>query len=466
MNKMNSIQFGEGNFIRAFVDYCIQLLNEKTEFNGKVSVIQPIEKGKIEILKNQKGQFHLFIEGIFNNKNIRDIKVISCIDKVINPYKEFESFLELAKDKNLNFVFSNTTEVGIEYNKNDLKSMKPPISFPGKLTIFLYNRFKFFKGDENKILHIIPCELIESNGEKLKKIILKIALDWNLGRKFYYWINKNKFHNSLVDRIVPGYPKKNLSFYKKQLQFNDELMVACEPFFLWVIEGGKDLKKKFPVEQIKKIDVRIVKDIGIYKTRKIQILNGSHTIMVSLGIISNIDNVSDFLKNSFLKKILIDTVVNEIILSINHDSMELKKYFNKTLERFENPFIDHKLKAISLNSLSKFKSRIIPSIVSFSKIYNRAPYNLYFILSSFIILYHRRKHFKILDNYSDQFLFDDIKHGDDYVNKILSNKNLWGVDLSKLPKLKECTSVGIKLISDEYDIKKAYSSYIEKIKTL
>ena len=209
-----------------------------------------------------------------------------------------------------------------------------------------------------------------------------------------------------------------------------------------------------------------MKDIGIYKTRKIQILNGSHTIMVSLGIISNIDNVSDFLKKSFLKKILIDTVVNEIILSINHDSMELKNYFNKTLERFENPFIDHKLKAISLNSLSKFKSRIIPSIVSFSKIYNRAPYNLYFILSSFIILYHRRKHFKILDNYSDQFLFDDIKLGDDYVNKILSNKNFWGVDLSKLPKLKEYISVGIKLISDEYDIKKAYSDYIEKIKTL
>jgi tagaturonate reductase len=188
--------------------------------------------------------------------------------------------------------------------------------------------------------------------------------------------------------------------------------------------------------------------------------------MVSLGIILNIDNVSDFLKNSFLKKILIDTVINEIILSINYDTRELKNYFNKTLERFENPYIDHKLKAISLNSLSKFKSRIIPSIVSFSKKYNIVPYNLYFILSSFIILYHRRKHFKIIDNSSDQFLFDDINLGDDNVNQILSNKNFWGVDLLKLPKLKEYTSVGIKLISDEYNIKKAYSDYIEKIKIL
>ena len=466
MKKMNSIQFGEGNFIRAFVDHCIQLLNEKTEFNGKVSVIQPIEYGNIELLKNQKGKFHLFIEGILNDKNIRETKVISCIDKVINPYKEFESFLKLARDKNLNFVFSNTTEAGIEYNKNDLKSLEPPISFPGKLTIFLYNRFKFFKGDETKILHVIPCELIENNGEKLKKIILQIASNWDLGRKFYNWIDKNKFHNSLVDRIVTGYPKKNLSFYKKQLEFNDNLMVTCEPFFLWIIEGGEDLKKEFPVEKIKKIDVRIVKDIGIYKTRKIQILNGSHTIMVSLGIILNINNVYSFLKNSFFKKFLINTVVNEIILSINYNTKELEKYFYKIIERFENPFIDHKLKTIALNSISKFKSRIIPSIVSFSKIYNRPPYNLSFVLSSFIILYHRRKQFKILDNFSDQFLFNDIKYENDNINKILSNKNFWGIDLLRLPKLKEYISIGIKFISETDDIKQAYLDYIEKIKIL
>ena len=469
MKITNSIQFGEGNFIRAFVDYCIQLLNEQTKFKGKIHVIQPIEKGKIEFLKKQNGRFHLFSEGKLKKKLIRSKKIIDCIDQTINPYSDYDSFIKLSRDKNLTFIFSNTTESGIYFDKNDSLVNKPPKSFPGKLTVFLYERFKFFNADIDKTLNIIPCELIENNGDQLKKIVLQLTKEWKLENKFYNWVKLNKFYNSLVDRIVPGFPKKNLNYYKKQLDFEDHIMVTCEPFFLWIIEGDKSLEKIFPVNKIRDIDVKIINEIGIFKTRKIRILNGSHTIMVSLGLMMRIDNVCDFLKNKFLKKVLTDTVKKEIISSINYDSKKLLNYFFEIKERFENPYFDHKLKAISLNSITKFKSRLIPSIVQYTKAKKKAPINLLFIISSLIVLYSKRESYDIKDSISDQHLFDGIKINNRSVDtkslsRILSNKNFWGVNLLKIYNLKELVLIGVETIFFANNLKEGYENYINKIK--
>ena len=208
----DSIQFGEGNFLRAFVDYCIQSLNEKTSFHGKVDVIQPLPNGMIEQLKNQKGKYHLFQEGVMAGKNIREKQQINCINQMVNPYQEFDHYLRLAENKNLNFIFSNTTEAGIALEPSDIFEARPPQSFPGKLTRFLYHRYQKFDGEPSKVLHIIPCELIDKNGNKLREIILEICDIWELEEGFRSWIQKNHFYNTLVDRIVPGFPKKNLEF--------------------------------------------------------------------------------------------------------------------------------------------------------------------------------------------------------------------------------------------------------------
>ena len=310
----DSLQFGEGNFLRAFVDFCLQTLNEKTSFSGKVNIVQPLPNGMIEQLKNQNGKYHIFQEGVMAGENIRLGQQINCIDQMINPYQEFSNFLKLAENENLTFVFSNTTEAGIMLDHKDQFNNTPALSFPGKLTQLLYHRYKTFNGDHSKILHIIPCELIEKNGDKLKEIILELCDIWQLENKFKSWIRQNHFYNTLVDRIVPGFPKNDVEFYQKNLPFNDQLIVTCEPFFLWVIEGNTKLLDIFPVNQLKNIDVKIVPDLGVYRTRKVRILNGSHTTLVPVGLLNGTSTVSESLKDNFLKTFLFQTLFNEIII--------------------------------------------------------------------------------------------------------------------------------------------------------
>ncbi|NOR27915.1 MAG: tagaturonate reductase, partial [Lutibacter sp.] len=270
------VQFGEGNFLRAFVDYAIQKLNKECDFNAGVAVIQPIDKGLVAMLNGQDGLYTLFMKGVQKGEEIQEKELISNIVKGVNPYSDFKSYLELAKEETLTFVISNTTEAGIAYVASDTLKMQPPSSFPAKLTVLLYERFKYFKGDKSKGLTIIPCELINYNSDTLKEIILKYIDDWKLEKDFKNWLlNYNSFHNTLVDRIVPGYPKDDLELYKKQLKYEDNLIVSAEPFFLWIIEADSRLRKKLPIHKIN-LDIKIVTDMQPYITRKVRILNGAH----------------------------------------------------------------------------------------------------------------------------------------------------------------------------------------------
>ena len=464
-NITDSIQFGEGNFLRAFVDYCIQILNDKTSFSGKVNIIQPLPEGMIEQLKIQNGKYNLFHEGIIQGKTIRDRMQINCVKQMNNPYQEFDQFLELAENENLTFVFSNTTEAGIVLDTKDQFTEKPPRSFPGKLTRLLHHRYKTFNGDPSKVLHIMPSELIEQNGTKLKKIILELSKIWKLEDHFISWINQNHFYNTLVDRIVPGFPKKDLDFYKKELFFDDQLIVTCEPFFLWVIEGNPELLKIFPIDQLKEIDIKVVPDLGIFRTRKVRILNGSHTTMVPVGLLHGTKTVSDILKNDFLKTFLSQTLFDEIIPSVDLDKQQLNDYAHSVLERFSNPFIIHKLESISLNSISKFKVRVLPSLISYLRKQGKVPKNLTFSMAALIYFYGKEisKHpYPLKDDPEIIAFFNKIwskRNIEKVVVETLSNTDLWDKNLAEISPLKYSLTKALNALANHDKINEAYQFF-------
>lgn len=464
-NITDSIQFGEGNFLRAFVDYCIQILNDKTSFSGKVDIIQPLPKGMIEKLKIQNGKYNLFHEGVIQGNIIRDRMQINCVKQMNNPYQEFDQFLELAENENLTFVFSNTTEAGIILDTKDQFTDRPPRSFPGKLTRLLHQRYKTFNGDPSKVLHIIPSELIEQNGTKLKKIILELSKIWKLEDHFISWINQNRFYNTLVDRIVPGFPKKDLDFYKKELYFDDQLIVTCEPFFLWVIEGNPELLKIFPVDQLKEIDVKVVPDLDIFRTRKVRILNGSHTTMVPVGLLHGTKTVSDILKNDFLKTFLSQTLFDEIIPSVDLDKQQLNYYAHSVLERFSNPFIIHQLESISLNSISKFKVRVLPSLISYFRKQGKIPKKLTFSMAALIYFYGKEvsKHpYPLKDDPEIIAFFNKIwskRNIEKVVLETLSNADLWDKNLAEIAPLKYSLTNALNALATHDKINEAYQFF-------
>ena len=451
----DSIQFGEGNFMRAFVDYCIQLLNEQTSFQGKVDVVQPIAYGMIKNLADQNGKYHVYSEGILNGKSVRKSHLINCIDQLVDPYQDFEKYLSLAENENLKFVFSNTTEAGIQQIDTDQMEMQPPNSFPAKLVLFFLRRFEKFNGSDDKVLHVIPCELIEKNGDTLKAILLNIIDQWGLEIGFKNWVMKNHFYNTLVDRIVPGFPKDNLAFYQQDLSFEDNLIVTCEPFFLWIIEGNPKLLDIFPADQLSEIDVKVVKDLDNYRTRKVRILNGCHTAMVPLGLLKGVETVSAALSDDFTKKFISETLKNEIIPSIDFDKEELTEYATQVMERFSNPFTVHQLQSIALNSISKYKVRILPSLLSFYKKNNAIPKNLTFALASLIYFYGKdiSKHsYNVKD---DDVIIDFFKNIwkvqsiDEISETVLSNELLWGQNLAKITPLKKEISLILRLLKNK-----------------
>ena len=462
----DSLQFGEGNFLRAFVEYCIQILNEKTSFSGRVNIVQPIPNGRLDQLNLQNGKYHLFQQGIIKGRKIRDVIQIDCLDQMVNPYDDFEKFLELSENEDLTFIFSNTTEAGIVLNTEDFFNAKPPQSFPGKLTRLLHHRYKKFKGDPTKTLHIIPCELIDKNGDKLRSIILQLCKLWELEEDFVLWVEKNHFYNTLVDRIVPGYPKKNLSFYKKHLSFDDELMITCEPFFLWVIEGNSDLLKLFPVDQLEEINVMMVPDLGIYRTRKVRILNGSHTTLVPVGLLNGTRTVSEALEDNFLKTFLKQTLFEEIIPSIDFDKKELEGYAHSVLERFSNPFIIHQLESICLNSISKFKVRVLPSLLSYHKRKGEVPQNLCFAFAALIYFYGKEvsQHpYHLKDDPNLISFFNEVWRDnkiEKVADKILSSTSLWDQDLTEIAPLKNSLQSALQAITSHPKISEAYQAFI------
>lgn len=449
------LQFGEGNFMRAFVDWMIDILNEKSGFNGDVQIIQPIAKGMGEMINKQEGLYHLILNGIKNGKATTETRLISCVREVLNPYENYQAFLATAENPELTFIFSNTTEAGIAFNVDDTDLNKLPESFPGKMTALLFHRFSHFNGASDKGLFIIPCELIDKNGQQLREIILQYVALWNLGDDFKKWIvNHNIFCNTLVDRIVPGFPKETIMEIQERIGYEDNLVVTAEPFHLWVIEGPEAVSRAFPADKAG-LDVKFVKDQSPYRTRKVRILNGAHTSMVPVCYLHGLRTVKESIEDPFTGEFIRQTIYEEIIPTLDLPLEELNQFAEDVIERFQNPFIRHELSSIALNSISKYKVRVLPSVLEYIKRKNALPNRLLFSLACLIRFYKGtwqgnttpvNDSPEILEFFKQAWSATGNQH---LAEQVLSNIAFWEVDLSQIPGLTNKVTNFLDRLDDE-----------------
>ncbi|MCB2352542.1 tagaturonate reductase [Clostridium estertheticum] len=445
------LQFGEGNFLRAFVDWQIDKMNKEAGFNGSVVVVQPIENGLVDKLNEQDGLYTLYLQGMNDGKAIAEHSVINSISRGLNPYTQHDEYMRIAENKDLRFVFSNTTEAGIAYDENDKLEDKPQKSFPGKLTALLYNRFKFFNGQKDKGLIMIPCELIDRNGDKLKEIILKYAKLWNLEGAFAIWINEaNTFCSTLVDRIVPGYPRDTIKEITEELGYVDNLVVVGEHFHLFIIEGPKWIENEFPASKAG-LNVMFVEAMAPYRTRKVRILNGSHTSLVPVSYLYGLNTVAESVDHEVIGKFIRDTIYEEIIPTLDLPKEELSYYAKVVLERFMNPFVKHYLMSISLNSMSKYETRDLPSLLQFVKVKNELPKRLVFSLAALMEFYKGKRGEEIIKLSDDVDVLELYKTQWDkcdgsevalrkLVTTILAYKKVWKMDLNEVKGLTEAVT--------------------------
>ena len=410
------IQFGEGGFLRGFVDWIVELTNENTDFDAGVTVVQPIEKGMCEMLEKQNCTYTHIMRGLKDGVPTVDKKIINVIKDTVEPYKDFESYLKLSQNPEFKFIVSNTTESGIAFSDEDTPEKAPHITFPAKLTLLLKRRFDL-KLDG---FIFLPCELIDKNGSTLKECVLKYASLWGYEKAFSDWIeNNNTFCNTLVDRIVTGYPKDE----EIQLGYEDNMVNTSELFHLWVIEGCNDITKYFPFDKAG-LNIIVTDDLEKYRTRKVRILNGAHTSMIPYAMLEDIETVGDCMKDEKMSAFVKKCVYDEIIPTLDLPFEELKAYADDVFERFENPFIKHFCSSIALNSVSKFKVRVLPSILEYIKRKNKMPENLMISFAKLIEFY------KTDMTNDDATVTEFMKNSD--VDTILKNKELWGEDLSFL----------------------------------
>lgn len=442
------IQFGDGNFLRAFPDWIVHRMNKDLNFDSGILVVGPRKNNKVYELNDQDGLYTLMLKGIRRSEIIDENLIINSITRGINTYRDYNKYLKAAEDPHIRFMISNTTEAGIIYDNSDKLEDRPQNSFPGKLTSFLYHRYRFFQGNKDKGLLFLPCELIDRNGEKLKEIILKLAEDWELDAGFSNWINEaNTFYNTLVDRIVPGYPKENSDDIEKELGYEDKFLVEAEEFHLWVIEGPTEIRDEFPADKIG-LNVLFVNDLTPYRTRKVRILNGAHTTMVPVAYMYGLDTVRDSVEHELVGEFIRSTIFDEIVPAMDFPKLESEAFASDTLDRFRNPFIKHYLMSISLNSMSKFETRVLPSILDYIEKEGELPNKLLFSFASLIEFYKGERDgekIKLSDNveYLDLFsrLWGDYDGTDEYleyiVETVLGLEELWKMNLNDLEGFKE-----------------------------
>ncbi|WP_350287261.1 tagaturonate reductase [uncultured Croceitalea sp.] len=435
------LQFGEGNFLRGFVDWMVDVLNEKTLFNGNIQIIQPIPKGMGNAINVQDGLYHVLLEGIENGGRIQNSRLITSVKGVLNPYENYMDFLRQAENPFLEFIVSNTTEAGIVFDPTDRSPEVVPNSFPGKLTALLLHRFHHFDGGSQSGLTLLPCELIEKNGEKLKECILRYSNHWALSETFISWVHDNCiFYNTLVDRIVPGFPREQINEIQQRLGFKDDLIVKAEPFHLWVLQGPKDIKNQLDFNKAQ-LNVIVTDDLGPYRTRKVRILNGAHTAMVPYAYLNGFIEVREVVENKKMEAFLNTVLFEEIIPTIDMSKTELESYTREVLDRFRNPFIKHRLLDIALNSIAKFRVRVLPSLLTYLELYKKVPEGLATALAHLIVFYkgnHKGEHIAIRDDESVIAFFRTAWKKSDLdqtLDEVLSNKTFWGTDLTEKKQL-------------------------------
>ncbi len=442
------MQFGGGNFLRAFVDWMIHILNEETDFNGGIAVIKPTKRGDYAQLKSQDGLFTVVLDGVENGKLVSEKRLVTAVQEVINPYTEWSAYLALAKNEEVRFVVSNTTEAGIRFNSEDTFEDMPPKEFPAKLTIWLHHRFQYFGNDPTKGCIFLPCELIENNGKALKESILQYAAHWNLPTDFTNWINtSNFFCNTLVDRIVSGYPNERAGKIEAELGYKDELLVAGEQYYSWVVQGPEIVQKELPFAKTG-LNVQFVQNLVPHREMKVRILNGAHTAMVPVAYLAGIRLVGEAMKDVEVSHFVESMLLEETIKTLDFPDAIKRKYVVDVLDRFRNPLIKHQLISISLNSTSKFVTRLLPTLKDFYNRYEKLPQHIVFSLAALIRFYKGNVDGTQIDLKDDQAVLDfftEAYHAlekqemtlNEMVVSILGHSAIWREDLSLFPGLAE-----------------------------
>lgn len=459
------LQFGEGNFLRGFVDYFIDVMNEKANFNSKVTLVQPISQGAFrlkDIINEQQGLYTLYLQGFQDGKEVREKRVISTVKNCLNAYEDWDTVLELAKNKDLRFITCNTTEAGIVYDPSCQLNDTPAHSYPAKLTQFLYARWK----QNLPGFIILACELIDNNGKELEKFVLQHAKDWNLEEEFIKWIqNENIFCSTLVDRIVTGYPRQEADHLNAENGYIDQTLDTGEIFGVWVIEGPQSIAKEFPFKEAG-LPIILTDNHKPYKERKVRILNGAHTSMVLGAFLAGQTIVRDCMYDPTISAYLNKAIYEEIIPTLSLSKEDCEEFAHAVSERFKNPFIDHELLSISLNSTPKWKARVMPSLLGYVEKFGKLPKALSTSLASYIAFYRgkeltedglkainpvTKKEYTIKDDAAvlEFYANNANRSNEELVSLVLSNEEFWGQDLSQIPGLEEEVLADLNLIDEK-----------------
>ena len=437
------IQFGEGNFLRAFVDWIIFNMNEKTDFNGSVVVVQPIERGMIDMLNGQDCLYHVNLQGLDNGEPVNSLTKIDVISRALNAYTQNDEFMHLAEQPEIRFVISNTTEAGIAFDPSCKLTDKPASSYPGKLTQLLYHRYEYFKGDMSKGLIVFPCELIFLNGHKLKECILQYIELWNLGEDFKNWfLNACGVYATLVDRIVPGFPRKEIDDIKAKLGYDDNMVVQGEFFHLWVIEAPAEIANEFPADKAG-LNVLFVPSEEPYHERKVTLLNGPHTVLSPVAYLSGVNIVRDACQHPVIGKYINKVMYEELMETLNLPKEELQKFAGDVLERFVNPFVDHQVTSIMLNSFPKYETRDLPGLKTYLQRKGELPKGLVLGLAAIITYYKggvREDGAEIVPNDAPEImaLLKELWATGDtrkVAEGVLAEESIWKSNLNEIPGL-------------------------------
>lgn len=450
------IQFGEGNFLRAFVDWIVWKTDKATDFNAGVVVVQPIERGMTDMLNEQDGLYHLNLQGIDKGQPVDSLDMIDVITRGINPYRDFDDYMALAENPEIRFVISNTTEAGIAFDPSCRLEDSPASSYPGKLTQLLYRRYRHFGGDKSKGLIIFPCELIFLNGKELKKCIRQYIELWGLEEGFRDWFETAcGVYCTLVDRIVPGYPKDTIDQIHERIGYDDHLVVKAEIFHLWVIEAPESVAEEFPADKAG-LNVLFVPSEAPYHERKVTLLNGPHTVLSPVGYLSGLDTVKECVEDPLVGKFVRKVMYEELIETLDLPMDELKHFADAVIERFVNPYVKHFVTSIMLNSFPKYKTRDLPGLKTYLKRKGSLPQGLVLGLAGIITYYKggKRGDTEIVpaDDAAIVKLLQDLWATGDaakVAEGVLGADFIWGEDLNAIPGLAAMLTDKLALIQAE-----------------
>lgn len=450
------IQFGEGNFLRAFVDWIIWKTNQNTDFNAGVVVVQPIDKGMVDVLNEQEGLYHVNLQGLDKGEAVDSVEMVDVINGGLNPYTDFEGYLSLAENPDVRFVISNTTEAGIAFDPACRLSDKPASSYPGKLTQLLYHRYNHFNGDHSKGLIILPCELIFLNGKELKKCIYQYIELWQLPEGFKMWFEQScGVYCTLVDRIVPGYPKDTISQIHERIGYEDKLVVKGEVFHLWVIEAPESVAREFPADKAG-LNVLFVESEAPYHDRKVTLLNGPHTVLSPVGYLSGLDTVKECVEDGEVGAFVRKVMYEELMETLDLPKAELQTFADSVTERFLNPYVKHFVTSIMLNSFPKYKTRDLPGLKTYLKRKGKLPEGLVLGLAAIITYYKggMQGDVEIVPN-DDPAIIELLRglwaSGDmDKISQgVLGAEFIWGEDLNEISGLTDLLKEYLHVIHND-----------------